>query len=157
MSDGWSRVRFSPIYSGMGDAASTTGLPKHVLFYDGVCAMCNGIVKRFVRHDRDHRFHFAPLQGETATQARANHPEFPSDIETVVYLRDGEVLLRSRAAALAAAELPYPMKALSWARFLPAWFTDFFYGIVARVRYRVFGKYEVCPLPPAEHRGRFLP
>ena len=43
-----------------------------------------------------------------------------------------------------------------WFRFLPAWFTDFFYGIIANVRYRVFGKYEACPLPPAEHRARFL-
>jgi predicted DCC family thiol-disulfide oxidoreductase YuxK len=128
-----------------------------VLFYDGVCAMCNGIVKAFLRFDRDETFYFAPLQGETAALARAQYPDFPNDIETVVYLRDGRVLVRSRAAALAASELPYPMRALSWARFLPAWLTDFFYGIVASVRYRVFGRYEVCPLPPAEHRSRFLP
>jgi len=132
-------------------------LPPHVLFYDGVCAMCNGIVKTFLRFDREGRFHFAPLQGETADRVRARDPDFPTDIETVVYVREGEVLVRSRAAALAARELPYPLKALSWARFLPAWLTDFFYGLVARVRYRVFGKYDVCPLPPVEHRARFLP
>ena len=132
-------------------------LPPHVLFYDGVCAMCHGIVKTFLRFDRDETFCFAPLQGETAALARAQYPDFPNDIETVVYLRHGRVLVRSRAAALAARELPYPMRALSWARFLPAWLTDFFYGIVASVRYRVFGRYDVCPLPPAEHRSRFLP
>ena len=132
-------------------------LPPHVLFYDGVCAMCNGIVKAMLSMDRDARFHFAPLQGETAERARELHPDFPSEIETVVYLRQGEVFLRSRAAALAMAELPYPGKALSWFRFLPTWLTDFFYGIVARVRYRVFGKYEQCPVPPAEARSRFLP
>ncbi len=132
-------------------------LPPHVLFYDGVCAMCNGIVKAMLSMDRDARFYFAPLQGETAARARELCPNFPSEIETVVYLRQGEVFLRSRAAALAMAELPYPAKALSWFRFLPAWLTDFFYGIVARVRYRVFGKYEQCPVPPAEARSRFLP
>jgi len=132
-------------------------LPPHVLFYDGVCAMCNGIVKAMLIMDRDARFHFAPLQGETAERARELHPDFPSEIETVVYLRQGEVFLRSRAAVLAMAELPYPGKALSWFRFLPIWLTDFFYGIVARVRYRVFGKYEQCPVPPAEARSRFLP
>ena len=134
-----------------------TELPPHVLFYDGVCAMCNGIVKTFLRFDRGRTFYFAPLQGETATRARAEHPDFPSDIETVVYLREGRVLIRSKAAALAAGELPYPMKMLSWARFLPTCLTDFLYGIVARIRYRVFGQYDVCPLPPAEHRARFLP
>lgn len=131
-------------------------LPPHVIFYDGVCAMCNGIVKALLRVDRDARFHFAPLQGETAELARALHPEFPRELETVVYVRNGEVFLRSRAAALAMAEVAYPAKVLSWFRFLPAWFTDFFYGLIAKVRYRVFGKYDVCPLPPAEHRARFL-
>lgn len=132
-------------------------LPSRVIFYDGVCAMCNGIVKRMVKYDRDHVFYFAPLQGDTAEVAARLYPEFPTALETVVYLRDGEVLIRSRAAAAAMKELPYPAKALSWARFLPVWLTDFFYGIIARIRYRVFGKYDHCPLPPAEHRARFLP
>lgn len=132
-------------------------LPPQLLFYDGVCAMCNGIVKTMLRLDKERVFHFAPLQGETAELARRLHPDFPSELETVVYVRNGEVFLRSRAAALAMQQMPYPAKALSWFRFLPVWLTDFFYGIVARVRYRVFGKYEVCPLPPPEHRKRFLP
>ena len=128
-----------------------------MLFYDGVCAMCNGIVKTMLRLDEAGVVRFAPLQGETAELARQLHPDFPSDLETVVYVKDGRVHLRSRAAALAMLELPYPAKALSWSRFLPAWLTDFFYGIIARVRYRVFGKYDHCPLPPEEHRKRFLP
>ncbi len=132
-------------------------LPAHVLFYDGVCAMCNGIVNAIVRRDRNAVFHFAPLQGQSAELARSLHPDFPRELETVVYLRQGEVFVRSRAAALAMAELPYPAKALSWIRVLPVWLSDFFYGIVARLRYRVFGKYEHCPLPPPEARGRFLP
>jgi predicted DCC family thiol-disulfide oxidoreductase YuxK len=132
-------------------------LPAHVLFYDGVCAMCNGIVKAILRRDRRAVFHFAPLQGETAELARSMHPDFPEEIETVVYLREGKVFVRSRAAALAMAELPYPAKALSWVRVLPVWLSDFFYGIVARIRYRVFGQYEHCPLPPPDARTRFLP
>lgn len=119
--------------------------------------MCNGIVRFMVRRDVSGVFHFAPLQGETAELAARLYPGFPEELETVVYVREGEVLLRSRAAALAMKELPYPAKALSWFRFLPAWLTDFFYGIIARTRYRVFGKYDHCPLPPAEHRARFLP
>jgi len=119
--------------------------------------MCNGIVKRMLRLDRNAVFFFAPLQGATAERVRALYPEFPKKIETLVYLRQGELFLRSRAAALAMREMPYPARALSWFRFLPAWLTDLFYGIVARTRYRVFGKYDTCPLPPAEQRARFLP
>ena len=137
--------------------ASMSELPPHVLFYDGVCAMCNGIVKCMLRVDKGRVFRFAPLQGETAELARKLHPEFPSEIETLVYVRRGEVFLRSRGAALAMQQMPYPAKALSWFRFLPTWLTDFFYGVIARSRYRVFGKYDHCPLPPAEDRVRFLP
>jgi predicted DCC family thiol-disulfide oxidoreductase YuxK len=132
-------------------------LPPHLLFYDGVCAMCNGIVKCMLRVDESRVFYFAPLQGETAELAQTLLPGFPTEIETVVYVRRGEVFLRSRAVALAMQEMPYPAKALSWVRFFPAWLTDFFYGIVARTRYRVFGKYDHCPLPPEEDRARFLP
>ena len=132
-------------------------LPPHVLFYDGVCAMCNGIVKAMLRVDEAQVFHFAPLQGETAELARRLLPDFPTELETLVYVREGGVFLRSRAAALAMQQMPYPAKALSWFRFLPKWLTDFFYGIVARTRYRVFGKYDHCPLPPVEARARFLP
>jgi predicted DCC family thiol-disulfide oxidoreductase YuxK len=132
-------------------------LPPHMLFYDGVCAMCNGIVKCMLRIDKDRLFHFAPLQGETAALARKLHPELPTEIETVVYVRRGEVFVRSRAVALAMQQMPYPARALSWIRFLPASLTDFFYGIVAHTRYRVFGKYDHCPLPPEGDRARFLP
>jgi predicted DCC family thiol-disulfide oxidoreductase YuxK len=132
-------------------------LPTHLLFYDGVCAMCNGIVKAMLRLDRDQVFVFAPLQGETAARARALHPEFPSTIETLVYLRGGQLFVRSRAAALAMAELPYPVKALSWFRCLPIWLTDPVYNLVARIRYRLFGRYDHCPLPPEADRARFLP
>jgi predicted DCC family thiol-disulfide oxidoreductase YuxK len=121
-------------------------LPPHVLFYDGVCAMCNGIVRFMLRVDSDHVFHFAPLQGETAEATRRLYPDFPTEMETVVYVRRGEVFLRSRAVARAMQEVSYPAKA-----------ADFFYGIIARTRYRVFGKYDHCPLPPTEHRARFLP
>ena len=131
--------------------------PPHLLFYDGVCAMCNGIVKAMLRIDEGRVFHFAPLQGETAELARKLHPAFPTEIETLVYVRNGEVFLRSRAAALAMQQMPYPAKALSWFRFLPVWLTDFFYGLVARTRYRIFGEYDNCPLPPPEVRARFLP
>ncbi len=134
-----------------------TELPPHLLFYDGLCALCNGAVKAVLRRDQAKLFHFAPLGGETAELARELHPDFPTGVETVVYLREGQVFVRSRAVAHAAEQLSYPAKMLSWLRFLPAWLSDFFYGLVAASRYRVFGKYEVCPLPPPEDRARFLP
>lgn len=134
-----------------------TELPSHVVFYDGVCAMCNGIVRLMLRIDERGIFRFAALEGDTAAQARRMHPEIPDDIETMVYLRDGEVFVRSRGAFEALREVAYPWKAISWLRVLPTALTDFFYRLLAASRYRVFGKYDVCPLPPPQHRERFLP
>lgn len=131
--------------------------PSRVVFYDGVCVMCNRIVRWMLRIDRGATFRFASLQGETAADARAQHPEIPVEHETMVYLRDGEVFLRSRGALEAMRDAPYPWRLLSWLRVLPAWITDLGYRVLARYRYRVFGQYEACPLPPAEFRERFLP
>ena len=135
---------------------SMSDFPPHVIFYDGVCAMCNGIVRLILRVDRDERFCFAPLQGETAKLARRLVPGFPAGLESVVYLRRGEVLVRSRAAASALQQVPYPTKVLSWVRFMPRGMSDFVYGLVAAVRYRVFGRYDRCPVPPDKDRHRFL-
>lgn len=132
-------------------------LPSRVIFYDGVCAMCNGIVKWLLRIDEARAFRFAPLQSDTADLARRAHAGIPTEVETMVYVRDGEIFLRSRGAFEAMREVPYPWKALSWLRVLPVCLTDFFYAILAKSRYRVFGKYDHCPLPPPEHRARFLP
>lgn len=136
---------------------STHELPSHLIFYDGACAMCNGIVKWLLRVDRRGVFSFAALEGETADRARLLYPTMHVDIDTMVYVRDGAVFLRSRGALEAMRELPYPWKVVSWLRVLPAWLTDAFYRLVAASRYRLFGRYDECPLPPAAHRPRFLP
>ena len=144
------------MFSAMGQPMQAE-LPGRVLFYDGVCAMCNGIVKALLRLDREQVFAFAPLQGETAARVRELDPEFPSGIETLVYWNGSQLFVRSRAAALAMAELPYPTKALSWFRYLPTWLTDPLYNLIARIRYRLFGRYNHCPVPPEAERARFLP
>ena len=141
----------------MNEPIQAEKLPARVLFFDGVCVMCNGIVRRLLRIDRSHEFYFAPLQGETAAAARSRYPQIPSTLETMVYLEEGRVYLRSAGVLRVARLLPYPWKVLSWFRILPSFITDLIYELVARSRYRVFGKYEQCAVPSAEDRARFLP
>lgn len=133
------------------------GLPPRVLFFDGVCVMCNRIVERLLRIDKARQFHFASLQGETAGALRARHSEMPSALETMVYVENGSIYVSSTGVLRALRQVPYPYKALSWLRVLPTSLTDRLYRLVARSRYRVFGTYETCPLPPVEDRARFLP
>ena len=128
-----------------------------IVFYDGVCGLCNGVVKLLLKADKAQVFQFAPLQGETAERARNDSQEMPRGLDTFVLYDRGSYLVRSRAFSRLAKYLPFPWRVgvvLGW---MPRMVGDFFYRIVARIRYRVFGKLEACPLPPQNARARFLP
>ena len=132
-------------------------MPPRIILYDGVCGLCHGLVKFLLRVDKQHAFQYAPLQGNTAARLRETHSEIPNDLETMVFVEDGRVHLRSRAAFFAARYLGWPWKAFGVLRFLPAWLTDIGYWIVAKTRYRVFGRFDVCRVPTTEQRAVLLP
>src|SRR5687767_6533711 len=81
-------------------------LPARLLFFDGECVLCNGVVNLLLRIDRQRRFRYASLQGTTAEQLRRVFPEFPEALDTFVYVEGDRILLRSRAVIAVAAELP---------------------------------------------------
>ena len=137
--------------------AAEEQLPARLMLYDGVCGLCNRTVRFLLRVDRGERFVFAPLQGETAAQLRRLHPAIPAELDTFVYVEQGQAHLRSRALIRSARQLPYPWKMLSWLWVVPRPLADLVYRLVARVRYRLFGQYDACPVPAPELRRRFLP
>ncbi len=134
---------------------------RRVVFYDGVCGFCDRSVSWLLARDPEGRFRFAALQGETAAELRARHPQLPRDLDTLVYVESEggreRVFLRSRAIFRLLAQLDPPWRWLAWLRWLPRPLTDLGYRLFARIRYRVFGRLESCRLPTAEERARFLP
>lgn len=136
--------------------------PHHVLvLYDGVCALCNGTVSFLMKRDRGDVFRFAPLQSTLGHELVRRFGEDPDDLNTVYVVLDfggddERMLKRSRAVLTAIRALGGVWKVVAALRFLPRVLTDLGYRIVAKVRYRVFGKYDACPVPPKEHRHRFL-
>lgn len=137
--------------------AAPAALPPRLVLYDGVCGLCDRSVQLLLRVDRDRALMFAPLQGETVAALRSRHPEISGDIDTVAYLEDGRVYARSRAFVRLSRHLPYPWKLVSWLWIVPRPLADLVYRLVARVRYRVFGKLDTCRIPDPEQRARFLP
>jgi len=157
-----------------------------ILLYDGVCGLCNRLVQFILRRDPGGVFRFAALQSELAGRILARHGADARDLDTVYVVVDFELpeeqlLPRSDAVIfilrqLGAAELrsartggaPVPTQAEStpgtsfWRligrllQLVPRPLRDWGYGIVARNRYRVFGRYNTCPLPTEETRRRFL-
>lgn len=131
--------------------------PRAIVLFDGVCNLCNGTVQFIIDRDPEGRFAFASLQSRIARELLAAHGrDAAADPETVLLIEDGVVYDRSTAALRiarrlrGAARLTYPLA------IVPRGVRDAMYRVVASNRYRWFGRREVCRVPTAENRGRFL-
>jgi predicted DCC family thiol-disulfide oxidoreductase YuxK len=132
-----------------------------LLLYDGVCALCNGSVQFLMKHDRLDRFRYAPLESSLGREvlARFDIHTFPDGVVllTEALTRMEHLYQRSDAVAEALLRLSAAWRLAGRAlRLVPRPWRDWGYGIVARFRYRLFGRYDTCPIPSPEQRGRLL-
>jgi predicted DCC family thiol-disulfide oxidoreductase YuxK len=131
-----------------------------IIFFDGVCGLCNRTVDFVLREDRERNFLFSPLQGETFRRISRNYPE-KLKVNSIFVLRnipEGEELLERSDAVLAIlAELPRFRWLARLGQICPAPIRDFLYRMVAATRYPIWGRRDSCRLPTSEERARFLP
>ena len=135
--------------------ATKTTAPYPIVFFDGVCAMCNRTVNLIMRHDKTGEIRFAPLQGTTATQTL--DPEEVSALGSIVVIDDRGTYRKSAAICRLLFRLGGVWKCLGgllW--IIPYPLRDFGYSVIARYRYGLFGKHETCRLPTEAERSRFL-
>lgn len=136
---------------------TSVGAP--VLLYDGVCGFCNKSVQLILDHDRRGTMRFAALQSDYGQAVIERHTELRG-VDSVVYVEQtpgGErIHVRSDAALKVAAYLGGFWKLFLVAKVLPRALRDYCYDLLARNRYKLFGKYDTCMLPPPEVRSRFL-
>lgn len=127
-----------------------------MVFYDGECGLCQKSVQWLLDHDGEGRLQFAPLQGSTAAEALGEREELVG-VDSIVFLEGDHLYLRSRAVFRIASYLDPGWRWLRHFRVFPAFLTDLGYRFVAKIRYRVWGKADVCRIPSPEERARFLP
>ena len=129
-----------------------------LLLYDGVCALCNGAVTFVLKRDRFGAVRFAALQGETAAGLLKDRPEL-AGIDSMIWIESsGRAFTRSAAALAIARHVGGGWATIaSIVGVIPTVLRDALYDVVARTRYRIFGRYDACPVPPPEQRSRFLP
>ena len=133
-----------------------------LVFYDGVCGLCNRLVRFLIRRDRRGLLKYAPLQGTTAQATLARHRLDSGDLNSVVVVlhwgtTHERTLTRSRAVLETLTVLGGRWRTLAAiGRLVPRVLADAMYRVVARSRYRIFGQFETCPIPPREWRDRFL-
>jgi predicted DCC family thiol-disulfide oxidoreductase YuxK len=132
-----------------------------IVLYDGVCGLCNRLVKFLLKRDTHDRFRFASLQSEFANNVLTQHGLDPQDLDTVYVVKnygqpDERLLARSDAILFMLRQLGGLWKIAGVGDLLPKALRDAVYKVVARNRYRVFGKHESCMLPEPKHRAKFL-
>ena len=128
-----------------------------IIFFDGVCNLCNGFVQFIIRHDPAGRFRFAALQSEAGQALLAEHGLPPvAEPESVLLLSGGQLYSHSSAVLRIARGLGGVWALAGVGGLLPRTWRDALYRFVARNRYRWFGRQESCMLPTPELRARFL-
>ena len=131
-----------------------------LILFDGVCNLCNGAVLFVIDRDPRARFRFAALQeAEARRRLAAFGPDaarLGESLSSMLLLEDGRLYARSTAALRIARRLAWPWPLLAVLLVVPTVLRDAVYGVVARNRYRWFGREEACRLPTPALRARFL-
>ena len=128
-----------------------------LVLFDGHCALCSGFVQRLLRLDEHGVLRFAPLQSAFAKTRLEAAGLDAEALDSVVFVdADGRARVKSDAFFAVMRALGGAYRALGVLQVLPKGLRDGVYDLVARYRYRAFGRHESCWLPRPEWRGRFL-
>jgi predicted DCC family thiol-disulfide oxidoreductase YuxK len=130
--------------------------PDHILFFDGFCLLCEGVVYFILKRDKKGLLHFSALHSKYFSRISGNLPGGGSETDSVVLLSGGRIYQKSQAAFLVAGLLGFPWSFLGIFGILPRSFTDMMYDFIARNRYRWFGRKKTCFVPKPDWKARFL-
>lgn len=128
-----------------------------ILFFDGYCSLCNGLVDWLIRRDHHHRLQFSSLQGETAKVHLPSAYRSTGDVDTVLFLKDGKIYERSTAILYVLMELGFPWSLMGVFLLVPRFLRNAIYRLIAKNRYAFFGKRETCRVPTKDEKQKLLP
>lgn len=126
-----------------------------VVLFDGVCKLCNRSVNTLLRMDRKGRLKFASLQSDYGRTVLTAHGRQSDAMDTMMLLEGGRLTTKSTALIRMARYLGGVWPLVMAALIVPRFIRDALYDLVAKNRYRTFGKYDTCRLPDPEYTDRF--
>jgi len=126
-----------------------------VVLFDGVCNFCEASVQFIIKHDKSESLKFASLQSNLG-QSLLKKYNLPTAVEGVVFIENNKAYYKSQAAFRILHYFSGFWKLLLVFSIFPTVFTDFFYDIFAKYRYKLFGKKDACMIPSPAIRSRFL-
>lgn len=129
---------------------------KKIILFDGVCNFCSFWVNFVIKRDKKDIFRFAALQSE---EAKALSDKFNFDsktIDTFILIAGEKLCTKSTAALMVCKDLNSFIKILYPLIILPEFLRDIIYNLIARNRYKLFGKRDVCRIPTEDDKQKFL-
>jgi predicted DCC family thiol-disulfide oxidoreductase YuxK len=128
---------------------------KNVIFFDGVCGLCNKFVDFILKIDHDNEFIFTPLQGEFAKKVLPE--KYTQDMKSVILLKNnGDLYSQSKAVIEILSDIGGVWKLAKIANILPDTILDKAYDLVSENRYKIFGKKDTCRLPKPGEKDKFI-
>ena len=128
----------------------------NVVIFDGVCNLCARSVRFILDHEADQTLRFTPLQSPAGTRLMRELGLDPEDAKTFVLIADGKAYVKSDAAIRLSHHLRRAWKPLGTIKIIPRPIRDWAYDVIARNRYRWFGRVDSCMVPTPELRARFI-
>ena len=129
---------------------------RNFIIFDGVCVLCNGWVKFVLRFDRKKTFHFIIAQSDLGEEIYRQLDLKSDDYDTFVIVTNGTMHTKLDGVFALMREIGWPWRLLSLGRFAPQFLKDWSYDRVAKNRYSLFGKKDICMIPSPDVRARFI-
>jgi len=129
---------------------------RHVILFDGVCNLCNGFVRFFVKRDPCKNLSFAPLQSTTGQRILVERGLSKDHLASIVFVEGGHAHLNSTAVLRACKYLRFPWPTMKILLLIPRFLRNWIYRWIAKHRYRWFGKLDDCPVPQPNDADRFI-
>ena len=127
-----------------------------LVLFDGICNFCNYWVNFAIKRDKKNRLKFTPIQGETAKKILPQYSISTNSLSSVIFIDKGKAYTQSSAALKICRYLNGGWKLFYGLNIIPKPIRDFVYNIIARNRYKWFGKKDSCMIPSPEIKSRFL-
>jgi predicted DCC family thiol-disulfide oxidoreductase YuxK len=126
----------------------------NIILFDGVCNLCESSIQFIINHDSKKYFHFASQSSAIGKALLKKHKL--EKIDSIIFITKGKAYAHSDAALEICKNLDGWYKYLYVFRFIPKVLRDVLYKLVAKYRYKVFGKKDSCMMPSSELKDRFL-
>jgi len=131
-------------------------LPERLIIFDGYCKLCDGTVQFLIKRDSKKLFKFSNLQSQLTQELQKQNKESFQNVDSIIYLKDQKLYTKSTAVLEILKDLAGVWKVFYAFIILPKFIRDAFYDLIAKYRYKVFGKYSQCMVPSKVVLDRFV-